>query len=540
MNNEFRVLGPPGTGKTTYLARQIERAASKFGSSNIVVASYTRAAAAVLNRRDLPIPRENIGTLHALCYRALKERGYEIAEVNAASFNEEHEGDAITLASQNMDEMAVDANFVTDGDKHLNTYNLYRAKCLDLSTMPRDTIRWVKLWESWKFRRNVIDFTDMITITLDTQIPLEGDPLVGFYDEAQDFNKLELQLVRHWARNQDHVILSGDDDQTIYSFAGSSPDAFLDGNIADDHVRVLDQSWRLPKKIHDYSQRWIKQLKNRVPKEFKPRDVEGMVGTVDATYKDPEKVVELAAKYAQDGKTVMILTSCGYLLNPVKSCLRANGLTFHNPYRASRGDWNPMGRFHANVGNGKTTTRERILAFFDKYGDTVNDSYWSLDDLVKWLDIVRVRGVLKKGARAILDERIENKNLYVPDKKEFYQQLFEPFALEKALQRDVLWFREVLLSAKRNVAEYPLNIYQKHGRQTLEERPRIIVGTIHSVKGAEADVTIIFPDLSIAAMKEYEKTKDSIIRTFYVGITRSRESLIICKPASGACVPLRY
>lgn len=44
------------TGKTTYLSKQIEHAAEKHGSENVVVASYTKAAATVLNRRQLPIP----------------------------------------------------------------------------------------------------------------------------------------------------------------------------------------------------------------------------------------------------------------------------------------------------------------------------------------------------------------------------------------------------------------------------------------------------------------------------------------------------
>lgn len=538
MSNEHQILGPPGTGKTTYLARQIERAAEKHGPENIVVASYTKAAASVLNRRNLPIPKENIGTLHALCYRGLKN--YEIAEVNAATFNEQNEGDAISLSSNVIDEMAVDASYATEGDKHLNTYNLYRAKCLSWKTMPTETLNWVRKWERWKDINQYIDFTDMISITLAQDLPMAGNPVVGFYDECQDFNQLELRLVRHWAKYQDHVVLSGDDDQTIYSFTGASPEAFLDSNVSPDHMRVLNQSWRLPRKIHDYSQRWIKQIKNRAPKEFKPKDFEGEVRTIEATYRAPEKAIELAARYAQDGKSVMILASCSYLLNEIKRKLRKEGLPYHNPYRASRGDWNPMGKFHVNTKTGTISTRERILSFLDESMGMPNKHYWSAENLVRWSNMIRSRGIMKKGAREKLEALVENENYYIGNAEKFYAQIFEPFALERALARDLVWFRDSLLAAKRNLIEYPLNVYQKQGRRALEEKPKIIIGTIHSVKGGEADVTIIFPDLSIAAMKEYEKFKDSTIRTFYVGITRSRETLIIGKPASGACVPLRY
>ena len=36
-----------------------------------MVASFTRAAVAELNQRDLPIPEQNLGTLHSLAYRTL-------------------------------------------------------------------------------------------------------------------------------------------------------------------------------------------------------------------------------------------------------------------------------------------------------------------------------------------------------------------------------------------------------------------------------------------------------------------------------------
>lgn len=69
---EYRLHGPPGTGKTRALADVwVPRAADKFGASNVVICSLTKTAAAEIASRDLPIPRENVGTLHALAFRAL-------------------------------------------------------------------------------------------------------------------------------------------------------------------------------------------------------------------------------------------------------------------------------------------------------------------------------------------------------------------------------------------------------------------------------------------------------------------------------------
>jgi superfamily I DNA/RNA helicase len=73
----------------------------------------------------------------------------------------------------------------------------------------------------------------------------------------------------------------------------------------------------------------------------------------------------------------------------------------------------------------------------------------------------------------------------------------------------------------------------------LKQTPRAIVGTIHSVKGGEADVVFLFPDLSRSAAKAYDgqgSTRDSVIRLFYVGVTRAREAVYICEPASNMMI----
>jgi superfamily I DNA/RNA helicase len=89
--------------------------------------------------------------------------------------------------------------------------------------------------------------------------------------------------------------------------------------------------------------------------------------------------------------------------------------------------------------------------------------------------------------------------------------------------------------AMQNRIQFPADIAAAHGPQALLEKPQVTVGTIHSVKGGEADVVILFPDLSQAgdaAYQRYGPPRDAVIRMFYVGITRAREALYLADRAS--------
>jgi superfamily I DNA/RNA helicase len=107
-------------------------------------------------------------------------------------------------------------------------------------------------------------------------------------------------------------------------------------------------------------------------------------------------------------------------------------------------------------------------------------------------------------------------------------------AIEKALNRDVGWLYEMIKKQRKDGLEYPINVFKQNGREAIEDNPRIIIGTIHSVKGAEASTVIVFPDISWQADEELRRSteaKESIYRVFYVAMTRAREELILTNPA---------
>jgi len=98
VTSEYRVFGPPGTGKTTNVSRQIKRAVDRYGPASVLVTSFSRTAAAELAGRDLPINPNRIGTLHSHCYHALGRP--VIAESCVEEWNRENPRLALTPAKK--------------------------------------------------------------------------------------------------------------------------------------------------------------------------------------------------------------------------------------------------------------------------------------------------------------------------------------------------------------------------------------------------------------------------------------------------------
>ena len=553
MGAEYRVFGPPGTGKTTYLSRQIEKAAGEYKDS-VMVSSFTRAAAVELVQRKLPVSRENIGTLHAICYRALGRP--QIAELHIEEFNTENKSYAISQRDTAMED-AEAVKSKTQGDEIFTQMQLRRARMIPKDLWSKTLLDFSRVWEDWKERNGYMDFTDLIEESIRSLPTAPQSPAVGFFDEVQDFTPLQLKLVRQWVSHMDFAILAGDDDQCIYSFAGASPEAFLEPELSQEYVRVLDKSWRLPRKIQEYADSWIRKVAVRYPKQYRPKDSEGFVTLFDAKWKNPEMYVREIERYTQGGKTVMILTTCSYMLDPLKKILKEAAIPFHNPYRKSRGDWNPLGSRRG------TTMVERILAYllpsFELWGEQAR--YWRLDDLKKWVMVLNSSGVLKRGAKTLLLDKlkdvkeeddptsfdfganVEDTSFDYGENKESQADvdeilsMLEPHALERAEASDIDWFYQNILPAKKKIAKYPIDLIKNRGPRTLIEKPRLVIGTIHSVKGGEADIVYLFPDLSQEAYRNAmtdRSSRDSIKRQMYVGMTRAKEGLYICEP-SGMC-----
>ena len=318
---EYRIFGPPGTGKTTNLSGQIHRAVRRFGPDSVLVTSFSRAAAKELAGRDLPIDDSRIGTLHSHCWRALGRPS--IAEVNAADWNKTYPRYAIThldrtrkLEGEQAEEDAADSE--KRGDVLLSALNCARGTLQPQTEWGTELRDFANRWKEYKRSNVLLDFCDLIHYAAsDVAVP-PFKPAVLFVDEATvTLNRLQMNVVRQWGNKIEYFIIAADDDQTIYSWCGASPDVILEPEIPPEHKDLLEEKRRVPRLIHARAMALARQLSRRQSKEYDPRDEDGAVRLVNAHYKSPENSLLAALmRHLEKGQSVMVLARVLTCCNP--------------------------------------------------------------------------------------------------------------------------------------------------------------------------------------------------------------------------------
>lgn len=525
MEKEFRVIGPPGTGKTTFLTKQVQNAAAKFGTPTILIASLTRAAAAEIAGRNNTLKKHQVGTLHSHAYRSIGSP--DLAEEKEAikEWNK-----YITLKGKpfwkltggvSIEKGDIDGVMKEDtaGDKLLNEINLNRARMRAIELWKPQEKRFFEAWEDFKDASSLVDFTDMIDLALKNVEVAPGAPMNFFLDEAQDMDLLEISLARKWGKYCTNFIIAGDPDQNLYEWRGSDSHVFNTPELPEENYRILEQSYRVPRAVHEYATRWIQQVQDRRPVSYKPRDEDGGLYKNRGGYENPEPIIKLAQELTDQGKTVMILGSCSYMIDPIRDMLKENGIPFHNPYRKSRGDWNPV-----RMGDNSTLNK-----LSDYLKASQEQRTWTIPELLNWADLVKKSGIFKHGILKELEKDSENQ---FPIPKNILKEIvFEPmFEISPMLRGDLSVIKENVTKAKEKSIDFPIKILKKNPNNT---EPKIIIGTGHSVKGGEADAVFILPDISraFANMAMKQKGRDALYRLFYVMITRARESVYLCQPS---------
>jgi len=556
MGNVALVIGPPGCGKTTHLAglvrQHVDATRTVWGTvpgpqgSPVLVCSLTRAAAAEAAGR-VQLPRAAVGTLHAHAYRALNapdlvcghehEFSADCPEWRLSTSAPAQKRKTATPPTEAEPHAEDDLGRLfgtgqqTRGDIVRTQYDLLRTRRVPRDRWPTMVGLFAESFERWKHEHELVDFGDLITSCIESEVYPATSPRHLLVDEAQDMSAAELALLRLWATQCESLTIIGDPYQAIYQWRGAHPEMFWSAKIDDAHRQVLSQSYRVPRAVHGLAMRWVSKLSDFHPIEYHPRDADGDISTVPARWSQPESLLPLIESELADGRSVMIQATTAYMIAPMVNVMRKAGIPFSNPWRAHRGDWNPLR-------SRGTTMADRLSALLCDQG-----RLWTGVEVARFVAPLAVAGNLQRGAKSspLLDEERpltfdELATLFTPDA---LSALWHVFDGEHTTAAE--YWLGAMPADRRRVAEYPVQIHRRGGAAALTTEPKVYVGTIHSFKGAEADTVILFPDLSPAGVRQWMsggEHRDECIRAGYVAITRARQRFMLATPA-GDAMPMR-
>ena len=221
------VLAGPGAGKTHCLTERIHFLIEhhKVDPARICAFTFTnKAAGEIAHRLEVRLgdaaTKIKRGTIHAFCAELLRELGaHVLLEPGFGIADEEYQLNTLRRI---------------EGPRrwHRNTLTRFSAHRFRGDPLLHDDAILFEQYERFLTMRKLVDF-DTLVIKAAELLEREDDARavrsrwdVVLVDEFQDLNPVQYRVVHALARDHRHVFAVGDDDQSIYSWAGADPALF--------------------------------------------------------------------------------------------------------------------------------------------------------------------------------------------------------------------------------------------------------------------------------------------------------------------------
>ena len=538
--DEMVLVGPPGTGKTTaVLTHFLLPAVERWTSGAILGCSFTRAAAeemrdrlaaktSRLSDREL---RSVCSTIHSEAFRLCRLAGYKTLWNQQKKKDEGSEQEPDFGGWEAMKEERKERRSEAERlwslarylrpqdlvmppatyDRHGISVLLTRAlsRCSERSRFMFDEIvTEVMVYESDKRAAGAIDFCDMLAFALHLPFP---DRELLVVDEAQDLSPLQIALIRRWAGGAKRLVWVGDPDQGIYAFAGADG-AALTALLEDEIVRSrrLGQSYRVPQAAHEMARDVILRNVHRVDAPYLPMEEPGIV----VEFAGPQAALREALAGAGD---VFILGRSARVLDDYAQILVETG----EPFARERGGGSPL-------------RQKDLISIVTVLNDLRADLSVSTDAALTLVDALKAKpkglrftGTKKAAAAALKASGEQGGGMVSRMDMERAGVVTGPIMDHKSLD-DCL--DEIGLA---EAAEPLFRIIRRHGIGALEAKPRVVLTTMHSSKGREADTVLVdlyapYPTRRTAAISDQDGIEDER-RVLYVALTRTRDALLLVR-----------
>ena len=481
-----KLLGPPGTGKTTYGLREVHtHLKSGTSPARIAYTAFTRKAAheAVeraitqfsFTREDFP----HFGTLHSLAFRLLELTPDRVMTKKHFQDLGERLGPYAFQGSydENSERGHPDGEL---GDVCLHIHQLHRAMMVSLEEawrlvqdhptrygpprtgpLPFHVVEYFSRGlEEYKRQHDLLDFTDFLdkcTSVLDVDLFI--------LDEAQDLTPQQWRFARQLGRTAKKVLVAADDDQALYPWAGADVELLLRLNGEN---LVLPVSHRLPRAVFNYLQGVASHIQRRLPKHFSPRDGEGTVRILN----NESEVSLLTGEW-------MLLARTNWLTGRLVTTARRAGVVYE----------------HGGMWSNQDPTVLAVIAYEKlRRGETVIP------------------------AMAKLVARYGKAHIAAPQPHYSWEDFIWPFDGKP-------YWMDALVDLGAEQREYIRSCLKN--KESLTQPGRVRISTIHQAKGGECDNVLVLGDMGRRVENSFWADMDAELRVWYVALSRAKENLFL-------------
>jgi len=534
-----KVIGPPGTGKTTWMINEIAHLILEgYEPRTIVATTFTVAGRRAIRQKVKSILKDRglsmgkldewwLGrTIHSICKELLGINSDQIVDAEklenfakAHGYNLTMLGSMINRDDEEYSDLMMNTPedyyiFFVDWWRHRMypkpevAYEYFireRANELPQGFSRHGLMKLLKNYDEWKQGNDYWDFTDFLIETLREGLYPEGIRVLAC-DEAQDFSPLLMNVTQMWGRRTEKVYYVGDYLQCLYTWAGGEPKLLRDMQC--DKVVFLEQSHRVPREVWLKDKRMMERFKTWYPQDYLPRDEEGFVcwGSV----KELEELV-------LSGKRIFVQHRTRKLVNDFADMLIGFGI----PFKALRGRKSPIEKKEAH-------TAELLLKL--RRGEDV-----FLEEIAKYIaerSVVPSHLYLERGAKAKISRRAEEEG----DRKVSLGDLpalgFNQRFMNELVNGNVFSILKMDAQEKKGLER----IFTKY--KGLQTEIDIYNGTIHSYKGEECDFVFLNLDLTRRPMLSLQFNPQLEAIVWHVALTRAREGVYLLPPSRGASFPV--
>ena len=575
----YKIFGPPGTGKTTTLLKIIKnQRKSGLKVGDIRLLGFSNATVNHLIKRaktELKFSENEtscITTIHKFCKSYIDQDYQVINRSHKKQFKnlfltdkkhwpdiledvedttEENEGAGWTESEDKS--VGLSLEFIKlarvskghDWDSVCEYY--HEQDNFKFRRLDREFVKFsYKQYKAFKKQYSLIDFEDMLEEALSPKIIFPNYDVV-MVDECQDLDRAQYKIIAKVAAGVFQgrglprkggtklLYLAGDDDQAIFGWKGSNVNFFKKWPCPEENKKPykLNITYRLPKKIYNLANEIISHIPSH------RREVKNYT-----TIKEEDGLIELVESLEE-------IKRLGFSFDKGEWIMAARAFNNCKPWIRYLKDERLVWKQKANLDASRafaSSVRDKVKRIVENWNILKSGGFISPKDYYEMISESGKDFILRGKKKTQ-----QNQNTCSYDRERYpkrdeaifnYEELKKHHFLSADINK--LWYdvfkfdTQNIVSAKKPEALYEdLDEYNLYLKEVWERNnnsfpdAKILVGTIHGVKGMECPNVVVNAAWSWPSYHNQTEgspeERDEEIRVAYVGVTRTEKNLFICR-----------